>query len=44
MIIKMDMANAFDRVRHSFLFEVMRKFYFSQDFISWVKAYIGSPW
>jgi hypothetical protein len=29
MIIKMDMANAFDRVRHSFLFEVMRKFGFS---------------
>jgi hypothetical protein len=26
MIIKLDLANAFDRVRHSFLFEVMRNF------------------
>jgi hypothetical protein len=33
MIIKLDMENAFDRVRHDFLFQVMKKFGFSEDFI-----------
>lgn len=28
MLIKLDMANAFDRVKRSFLFEVMRKLKF----------------
>jgi hypothetical protein len=44
MIIKLDLANAFDRVNHSFLFEVMRKFGFDQPFVNWIKACIGSPW
>jgi hypothetical protein len=44
MIIKLDLANAFDRVNHSFLFEVMKKFGFDQAFVSWIKACIGSPW
>jgi exonuclease III len=44
MVIKLDLANAFDRVRHEFLFEVMRKFGFDSHFISWIKACIGSPW
>ena len=44
MIIKLDLANAFDRVRHKFLFEVMRKFGFDPSFVNWIKACIGSPW
>jgi hypothetical protein len=44
MIIKLDLANAFDRVNHSFLFEVMKKFGFDQAFVNWIKACIGSPW
>jgi ribonuclease HI/exonuclease III len=44
MVIKLDLANAFDRVRHAFLFEVMNKFGFDLHFISWIKACIGSPW
>jgi hypothetical protein len=44
MVIKQDLANAFDRVRHAFLFQVMNKFGFDFHFISWIKACIGSPW
>ena len=44
MVIKLDLANAFDKVRHDFLFAVMEKFGFSYAFISWVKACIGAPW
>ena len=43
MAIKLDMANAFDRVNHFFLFEIMSKFGFSSRFIRWIKAYISSP-
>lgn len=44
MIIKIDLANAFYRVRHEFLFKVMEKISFAQKFIKWVKACISSPW
>jgi hypothetical protein len=44
MIIKLDLANAFDRVNHNFLFEVMKKFGFDQSFVNWIRACIGSPW
>jgi hypothetical protein len=44
MIIKLDLANAFDRVRHNFLFQVMGKLGFTSPFINWIKAYIASPW
>jgi hypothetical protein len=44
MIIKLDLANAFDRVNHNFLFEVMKKFGFDQSFVNWIRAYIGFPW
>jgi hypothetical protein len=44
MIIKLDLANAFDRVNHNFLFEVMRKFGFDHSFVNWVRACVGSPW
>ena len=44
MIIKLDLANAFDRVRHDFLFAVMDKFGFSPIFINWIKACVSAPW
>eukprot|EP00253_Pinus_taeda_P012863 PITA_12863 len=44
LVIKLDLANAFDRVRHEFLFVVMKKLGFSSVFINWVKACIASPW
>eukprot|EP00253_Pinus_taeda_P019066 PITA_19066 len=44
MVIKLDLANAFDRVRHDFLFAVMSKMGFSKNFTNWVKACIASPW
>jgi hypothetical protein len=44
MIIKLDLANSFDRVRHNFLFKVMEKLGFTLDFIRWIKSCIGSPW
>ena len=44
MVIKLDLANAFDRVRHEFLFQVMSRFGFAPGLISWVKACISSPW
>jgi hypothetical protein len=33
MIIKVDMANAFDKVWHSFLFDVMHKIWFQSHFL-----------
>ena len=44
MVVKIDLANAFDRVSHPFLFQVMQKFGFAADFISWVRACISNPW
>jgi hypothetical protein len=44
MIIKLDLANAFDRVRHNFLFKVMENFGFAPVFVNWIKVCIGSPW
>jgi len=44
MIIKLYMENAFDRVRHEFLFKVMQKMGFSSSFIQWVALCISSPW
>ena len=44
MVIKLDLAYAFDLVRHDFLFTVMAKFGFSSAFISWVKGYVSDPW
>ena len=44
MAIKLDMANAFDRVNHHYLFEIMSKFGFSKIFVRWVKSCINRPW
>jgi hypothetical protein len=44
MIIKLDLANAFDKVNHNFLFEVMKNFGFDESFVNWIRACIGSPW
>jgi hypothetical protein len=44
MVIKLDMANAFDCVRHEFLFQVMEQFGFSSNFKKWVAARINNPW
>jgi hypothetical protein len=44
MVIKIDMENAFDWVRHSFLLDVMHKFGFSPSIIRWIVACISTPW
>eukprot|EP00253_Pinus_taeda_P035972 PITA_35972 len=44
MIIKLDMANAFDRVNHQFLREVLEKFGVSSIFISRIMECISLPW
>ena len=43
MVVKLDLANAFDRVSHPFLLQLMRRFEFAPEFISWVKACIDQP-
>jgi len=44
MAIKLDLSNAFDRVRHDFLFQVMLKLGFAPELLSWIKACISKPW
>eukprot|EP00253_Pinus_taeda_P006650 PITA_06650 len=44
MAIKLDLANAFDRVNHSFLLNVLKKFGFGARFINWIWACISEPW
>eukprot|EP00253_Pinus_taeda_P009881 PITA_09881 len=44
MIIKLDMANAFDRVDHSFLRAAMRKFGFSSKIVDIISGCISNPW
>lgn len=44
MVIKIDMANAFNRVKHSFLIAVLKKIGFNRSFISWIGACINNPW
>jgi len=34
MVIKLDMTNAFDKVRHSFLFAVLTRFGFGADLLA----------
>jgi hypothetical protein len=44
MIVKLDLANAFDKVRLDFLFAVMDKLGFGENFTNWVKACVSRPW
>jgi hypothetical protein len=44
MLIKLDMANAFDRVNRSFLCKVLLTFGFSPHFVQLIKACIDNPW
>eukprot|EP00253_Pinus_taeda_P018186 PITA_18186 len=44
MIIKLDMANAFDRVDHSFLRAALKKFGFSSNFVSIINGCISNSW
>jgi hypothetical protein len=44
MVVKLDMANAFDRVKHNFLLSVLQDYSFSENFISWIKDCISNPW
>jgi hypothetical protein len=37
MAVKLDLVNAFDRVRHDYLFMVMENFGFSPEIIGWIK-------
>lgn len=43
-ILKLDLANAFDRVRHSFLIAVLKKMGFATPFLELIKACISGPW
>jgi len=43
-VLKLDLANAFDRVRHSFLFVVLYKIGFETSFINMIAACITGPW
>jgi hypothetical protein len=42
--IILDMANAFNQVRYSFLFLVMSKLWFSPSFIKWISSCVSTPW
>eukprot|EP00253_Pinus_taeda_P019656 PITA_19656 len=44
MLIKLDMANAFDRVDRTFLSKVLLSFGFSIHFVHLIKACINNPW
>lgn len=44
MIIKLDMANAFDRVDHSFLRAALQKFGFSSNIVNIISGCISNPW
>ena len=44
MIIKLDMKNAFDRVKLPFLYEVLLSFGFCPEFVKLIKACTENPW
>jgi hypothetical protein len=44
MVIKNDMENAFDKVWHSFLRDILKKFDFNRSFIPCIGACINYPW
>jgi hypothetical protein len=44
MLIKLDMANTFDRVKRSYLYKVFLSYGFSLEFVNLIKACIDKPW
>jgi hypothetical protein len=44
MVVKIDMENTFDRVKHNFLLSSLQAYDFSENFMSWNKACINNPW
>jgi len=44
MVVKLDLENAFDRIRHSFMLDVLHKLGFGSSFIKWIRACISEPW
>eukprot|EP00253_Pinus_taeda_P004488 PITA_04488 len=44
MLIKLDMANAFDKVNRTFLSKVLLSFGFSPRFVNLIKACTDNPW
>jgi hypothetical protein len=40
MVFKLDMENDFDRVKHKFIFSILKEYGFSEDFINWIRACI----
>lgn len=44
MATKLDLENSFDRVSHSFIFQIMRSFGFGNHFINQITTCISSPW
>ena len=44
MLIKLDMKNAFDRVKLPFLYDVLLSFGFCPEFVNLIKACTDGPW
>jgi len=44
IIVKLDMANSFDRVNHNFIAVALKKFGFSINFIEIIQECISNPW
>ena len=44
MLIKLDMSNAFDRVKLSYLYKFLLYFGFSPTFVNLIKSYTDKPW
>lgn len=44
MLIKLDMANAFDKLKLSFLYQVLLSFKFDQEFVKLIQSCTISPW
>ena len=44
MLIKLDMSNAFDRVKLFYLYKVLLSFGFNPTFVNFIKACTDEPW